>query len=112
MKLTRSGYHRNHKTVTVISGKDITIKEFDSRNKTVGLNAIDRDPDNPKVTYRYQLSLTPDDIGRLVASLDAQLSGEDRQVVAESLQQHTRALLRLLNLSAGIPMETSPTTSR
>jgi hypothetical protein len=108
MKLTRSGARRHRGTTTVIN-KETKAPRFDSKSRCVTLEARDQDPVN-RSTYDYHLYLSIDELGRAVELLADKLPAADRALVATALRHHTRSLLRLANLSAGVPLDNATTT--
>jgi hypothetical protein len=104
MILTRSGARRDHGKTEIVN-KEMKDLRFDSKTQTVRLEARNsRDPINHS-TYDYRFSLSLDEIGAIVALLGEKTSKEDLGLLATALRSHTRSLLRLANISAGITVE-------
>jgi hypothetical protein len=102
MLLKRWGANRNSGWTAVINNKDFTTS-WNKKESTVELTFKRVSDPSASGQYNFQAVLTLDEISKILTLLSDQALRHSPEAVTQKMTPSTRALLRLLVASGGIP---------
>lgn len=102
MLLKRWGANRNSGWTAVINNKDFT-PSWNKKESTVELTFKRVNDPNANGQYNFQVVLSLEEISKILALVSDQALLHSPEVVSQKMTPSTRALLRLLVASGGVP---------
>lgn len=103
MLLKRWGANRNSGWTGLINNKDFTAS-WNKKDSVVELTVKRVNDPNANGQYNYEVVLSLEEISKILALLSDQALQHSSEVTSQKLSSSTRALLRLLAASGGLPL--------
>lgn len=103
MLLKRRGANRNLGWTGLINNKDFTAS-WNKKDSVVELTVRRVNDPNANGQYNYQAVLSLEEISKILALLSDQALQHSPEAISQQLNSSTRALLRLLAASGGVPL--------
>jgi hypothetical protein len=103
MLLKRWGANRNSGWTPVINNKDFTAS-WNKKDSTVELTFRRVNDPNANGQYNFEMVFSLEEISKILTLLSDQALQHSSEAVSQKLSPSTRALLRLLVASGGVPL--------